>query len=84
MDPGDGLVISAAPFPGVGVGVAVGAGVGVGEAVGVAVGAGVGVGLDAALTVITACAPLAFCIPRESVTLSSATYVHGPLPHAWL
>src|SRR5260370_31318388 len=78
VDPGGGLVIRPGPVVGVGVGVGVTVGVGV------AVGAGVGVGVGDVFTVITACALLTFCIPRESVTLSCATYVHGPLPHAWL
>jgi len=37
VDPGDGLIITAAPVAGVGVGVAVGVGVGVGVTVGVGV-----------------------------------------------
>ena len=57
----------APPPGGVGVGVAVGVGVGRG------VGVGVGVPPGPLFTVMTACALLTFCMPRESVTLSCAT-----------
>jgi len=45
VDPGGGLIMTAAPVVGVGVGVTVGVGVGVGVAVGVGVGVAVGVGV---------------------------------------
>ena len=45
VDPGGGLIMTAAPIVGVGVGVTIGVGVGVGVAVGVGVGVGVTVGV---------------------------------------